>query len=323
MATEPTPPALPEDASEAEAKSAAPQKVSVTEHVAAPYSAPAQNVAAPDLVQLQSEIRRLREKEIASREAMDTLKTMLQARAARPQVAYLGAASSGAFTPPAPAVSASIASRDDAENARERVKLVEQLRQMETQLASEREQRKALEAELQRLRQETAVGPFADTVSEELVAARRKLQGLEAALASAQRARDDLAKKNEALKAQHESGALEDAETQAQIAALEQQQRETLDGLQAELAASQARENELRQALAATESAEADVSYALVGDLRAENAALKSKLQEAQQQNVALTGKLKAASRVADMLFKVRVGKPEEPDERDEPDFDR
>lgn len=272
-------------------------------------------VAAPnrDVAELQNEIRRLSEREAASREALDTLKTMMQARAARPQVAYLGAGTTGAFSAPAPAASATLTPPEDPDSARERAKLQEHLRQVETQLASERQQRQELEAQLKRLREETAVAPYAATVSEELVAARRKLQGLEAALASAQHARDDLATKYEDLKTRRErnTNTQQDAATQAEIAALEQRQREALHGLEQELSASQAREHELRQAVADAENSEGDVSYALVTDLRTENAALKTKLQEVHDQNVKLNGKLKAAARVTDMLFKDRAPRDE------------
>lgn len=271
---------------------------------AAAAQPPAQN---QEVEVLQSEIRRLSQREAASREALDTLKTMMQARAARPQVTYLGNATTGAFTPPAPAVHASLSPPDDAETARDRAKLQKDLRHLESQLASERQQRQELEAQLKQLREETAVGPYADSMSDELVAARRKVEGLEAALTSAQRARDDLATKYGDLKAKRDSNHEQDADTQAQIAVLEQRQREALQGLEQELAASQAREHELRQTVTESEKTDGEVSYALVGDLRAENAALKAKLQEAHSQNAALTGKLKAASRVADMIFKDRV----------------
>lgn len=261
----------------------------------------------PDVAALQSEIRRLSQREAASREALDTLKTMMQARASRPQVTYLGTATTGAFTAPAPGVSATLTPPDDADTARERAELQQELRQLEGQLASERQQRQELEAQLKQLREETAAGPYADSMSDELVAARRKVQGLEAALASAQRARDDLSAKYDRLKAKRDHNTEEDSDTQAQIAVLEQRQREALRGLEQELAASQAREHELRQAVAEAEKSEGDVSYALVGDLRAENAALKAKLEDAHHQNAALTGKLKAASRVADMIFKERA----------------
>jgi hypothetical protein len=85
---------------------------------------------------LQSEIRRLAEREAASREALATLKTMMQARAARPQVTYLGGTTTGAFSAPAPAVNAVLTPRDDAETTRELAKLQKELRQLETQLAS-------------------------------------------------------------------------------------------------------------------------------------------------------------------------------------------
>lgn len=308
-------------AGEPEAAPAEPQPVEAPAAVAPPAPKPAVAESQPnipessgksqELSELQAEIRRISEREAASREALDTLKTMMQARAARPQVTYLGAATTGAFTAPAPAVNASLAPRDDADTARERAKLQQQLRQVEEQLASERQQRQELETQLKQLREETAVGPYADSISDELVAARRKVQGLEAALASAQRARDELATKNEELKSQHDKNAEQDTQTQAQIAAFEERQRVALQGLEQELAASQARENELRQAVAEAEKTDNEVSYALVTDLRAENAALKAKLQESHDRNTALAGKLKTASRVAEMIFKERAPRPQ------------
>lgn len=290
-----------------------PEPELLPEAAVAPEAAQFATTNNKEINELRSEIRRLSEREAASREALDTLKTMMQARAARPQVTYMGTATTGAFTAPAPAVNTSLAPADDPETARERAKMQQQVRQLEEQLASERQQRQELETQLKQLREETAVGPYADSVSDELVAARRKVQGLEAALASAQRARDELAAKNDELKAQSDRDGEKEAETQAQIAAFEQRQREALQGLEQELAASQAREQELRQAVTETEKTDNEVSYALVTDLRAENAALKAKLSEAQERNAALSSKLKTASRVTEMIFKQRAAPRPEP----------
>lgn len=277
-----------------------------------PAPAPVASSGTQQVQDLQSEIRRLSQREAASREALEQLKNMMQARAARPQVTYLGNANTGAFTPPAPAVNASLAPTDDGLNARERTKMQQEIQKLEGQLTSERQQRQELETQLKQLRAETSVGPYAESVNDELIAARRKAQGLEAALTSAQRARDDLAEKYEELKSKRETKTQQDADTQAQIAAFEQRQKESVQSLERELAASQAREQELRQAVAASEKSAGDVSYALVSDLRAENAALKAKLKEVHDRNTALSGKLKAASRVADMIFKERAAPPQD-----------
>jgi hypothetical protein len=274
-----------------------------------------------EVAALQTEVRRLREREEASRAALATLKVMLQARAARATVPYTPrlnlqtltrtaeeAAGTDAGREASPAASEAPPAKNEQRAAADASDAI-RLKAAEAQLSEERNKRSELEAELERLRRETSVGPYADSAADELRAARRKIEGLEAALASAHRARDELAAKYEALRTRLQAVSEQSsAALQAQVKVLEQQQREALASVEQELAASRSRETELREALAAAERGREGASWALVADLRAENAALRARLEEEHQRNVVLAGKLKLASRIAEMIFKARVG---------------
>jgi hypothetical protein len=267
-----------------------------------------------EIAELKTEVRRLREREAASRAALDTLKRMLQARSARQPVTAAARMQLGSIATlsnrleeaqpePLPPPPAGGAAAEKPPGPDERIK------EMDEALTAEQQKRQEAEAELQRLREETAVGPFGDSVKDELRASRRKVQGLEAALVSAQRARDELAEKYKELRAQMEArNAASDANGQAQVQQLKDEQQRVLMSFEEELNAGRARENELREALAAAQSGADDPPLALVADLRAENEALRARLEEEHQRNRVLSGKLKMASRVADMIFKVQMG---------------
>lgn len=272
-----------------------------------------------EVAALQTEVRRLREREEASRAALATLKGMLQARAARTSLPYSPRLERQTLTPAGQETRATHP-QGQAEPVRSQgsptkrevpaaVSEAARLEEAEAQLLQERSKRRELEAELERLKRETSVGPFAESVVDELRAARRKIEGLEAALASAQRARDELASRYEALRVQLQAMSEQSAAAQqAHIKALEQEQRAALASVEQELATSRAREAELREALAAAERGRDGPSWAMVADLRVENAALRARLEEEHQRNIVLTGKLKLASRIADMIFKTRLG---------------
>ena len=268
-----------------------------------------------EVAALQTEVTQLREREKASRAALDTLKAMLQARAARPAIPYTPRLNRTTLAPSEEGgggVEQGIGNESTEDGSEQGTNSAAgRLRVAESQLATERDKRRQLEEELQRLRSETSVSPYGDSVADELRAARRKIEGLEAALASAQRARDDLADKYAALKAQLDATTRQNTTAlRAEVAALQQQQREALAGFEQELAASRAREKEFRDALAAAQQGGDGGSAVLIADLHAENSALRTRLDEEHQRNIVLAGKLKIASRVAEMIFKTRVGQP-------------
>jgi len=70
-------------------------------------------------------------------------------------------------------------------------------------------------------------------------------------------------------------------------------------------------ERELLDALAAAEKGREGPSLEALAGLRAENASMRSQLDAEHQENRMLSAKLKMATRVADLIFKMRSGQRE------------
>lgn len=187
-------------------------------------------------------------------------------------------------------------------------------------LIAEREQRVRLERQLERLQAESAemsAGPFENRVQAELAEARKQVEELKEALRTEREARQDLAQRYELLQVELErlrqqppAAAAPAAE---EIAALEARQRRVLASIENDLLLSRQREAELRDALEASQGPDAAPLSAAVADLRSQNEALQTRLAEEHKNNRELSAKLNLASRVTDLIFKMRSAEARAP----------
>ncbi len=176
-------------------------------------------------------------------------------------------------------------------------------------LVAERERRVQLEHELARLREETSAGPFENKQQVELQKAQKEIAQLRESLATERRAREKIQRDYEALQAQLQKSAPASSESE-EIAALKERQQRVLAAIKRDLAASQQREQELREVLAATQGADAVPLAEAITNLRAENAAFQARLEEEHRRNRELSAKLATAMRVTDLIFRMQRETP-------------
>lgn len=176
-------------------------------------------------------------------------------------------------------------------------------------LLAEREQRVHLEHELARLREETSAGPFENKRQVELQEAQREIAQLRESLATERKAREKIQRDYEALQAQLQRPAPRSSDSE-EIAALKERQQRVLAAIQRDLAASQQREQELREVLAATQGGDAVPLAEAIANLRAENAAFQARLAEEHHRNRELSAKLTTAMRVTDLIFRMQREAP-------------
>jgi hypothetical protein len=143
--------------------------------------------------------------------------------------------------------------------------------------------------------------------------AQTEIDRLKRDLATERRERDDLEKRFAALTVQLEqqAAAPPPSSDNPEMRALQEDQNRLMAAIQQDLEASKRREAELRATIATLQSAEGQGSgdVALVdqvGDLEAENRALQASLDAEHERNVELAAKLEVATRVADLIFKMR-----------------
>jgi chromosome segregation ATPase len=183
---------------------------------------------------------------------------------------------------------------------------------LERQLESERAKRLAAEQALNRLREETSSGPYEqsaqpDANAEALAAAQRQVEELNATLAGEREQRADLERRYEDLKAQMAAtGAAAAAPSGAELGELQEEQRRVMAAIQQDLEASRRREEDLRAQLVAAQGPDADALSDQVINLQAENEALQASLDDEHRSNKELATKLEVATRVADLIFKMR-----------------
>ncbi len=209
---------------------------------------------------------------------------------------------------PAPALAAAHAATVEArlDNARQQIASLQQ------RLDSEIARRKAVEAEMARLLEESSAGPYEQTapvveqhLRRELEAARAEITELRTTLTTERRQRGELERRFAALQAQMQRAGDAPGDND-EIAALKERQRRVLASIQQDLQASHQREAELRAALERTQGT-GGVSLAdEVTGLRTENAALQRRLDEEHRANRELAAKLKLAGRVTDLIFKMQ-----------------
>jgi chromosome segregation ATPase len=187
-----------------------------------------------------------------------------------------------------------------------------QIASLEGRLASEVQRRQQVEREMTRLLEETSAGPYERSGSvvdqhlrEQLASAEREIGELRSTLAAERRERGELQRRFSALQAQVDRSRDGEADSE-EVNALKERQRRVIASIQQDLAASQQREAELRDALERSTGADGVSLADSVTTLRAENTALQRRLDEEHRQNRELAAKLKTAGRVTDLIFKMQ-----------------
>jgi hypothetical protein len=186
---------------------------------------------------------------------------------------------------------------------------------LEQQLNLEVQRRKDVEGEMKRLLQETSAGPFerADDVvekhlREELDRARKEVTQLRATLATERREHAEIERAYAALQAQLQTAApaAPAGPPNEEIEALKERQRRVLASIQQDLEASKQREADLRQSVEQLQGSGAASLSESMTNLRSENSALQMRLDEEHQRNRELIAKLQLATRVTDLIFRMR-----------------
>jgi hypothetical protein len=187
---------------------------------------------------------------------------------------------------------------------------------LEQQLSLEVQRRRDVEGEVKRLLQETSAGPFerADNVvekhlREELDRARKEIGQLRATLATERREHEEIERAYAALQAQVQaSDPARVGASSEEIEALRERQRRVLASIQQDLEASKQREAGLRQSVEQLQGGGAVSLSDAMSNLRSENSALQMRLDEEHQRNRDLAAKLQLATRVTDLIFRMRQG---------------
>lgn len=181
-----------------------------------------------------------------------------------------------------------------------------QIASMQVELDTERSRRQEAEQELNKLREETSAGPY-ESSGQALQEARAEIDRLNEELARERRQRTDIEQRFAELQVVVDQ---QEAQPQAadnpEITELEQDQRRLMAAIQQDLEASQRREEELRSTIATLQEGGAPQLTEEVRDLQAENTALQASLDAEHERNVELAAKLEVATRVADLIFKMR-----------------
>jgi len=234
-----------------------------------------------------------------------------------------GGATASAATAPAPAAPAAsdkpapISATAQSANSTDPRLLDAQRRiaRLERMLAAEVQRRHEVEAEMNRLLQETSAGPYEQATSvveqhlrEQLDRARREITGLRNTLAGERRSRNEVERRFAALQAQLQSTPAGDAPAarREEVEALKERQRRVLASIEQDLAASKQREAELRQTIESSQGAAGGSIADTVSGLRTENSALQLRLDEEHQRNAELNAKLQLAQRVTDLIFRMQ-----------------
>jgi chromosome segregation protein len=254
-----------------------------------------------DIASVRAELEEQRARERAARRALSAMQRVTWGTTAQasPSPAAPAAAPS-AEASPAAAAAAATASGDGQQLAAS----------LRAHLEQERAKRRQLEGRLLRLQQETAAGPFENGPTRALREAREEIARLKATLEEERRAREGLARRYAALqeKVRASAGpASGGASEPEEIAALRARQEKALASIRRELAASQQREQDLRQTLQTTQGPEAVSLAEAISNVRSENSALQVRLDEEHQHNRELSAKLKLAMRVTDLIFKMQA----------------
>jgi len=187
---------------------------------------------------------------------------------------------------------------------------------LRSELAQETKRRVVAEDELARLKRETSTSPFQKPAGPEkqieaLVVAKQQVASLQTALAEERLMRERLTDELRVLQARSAGvtpAGSEDAAMRSQIETLQREKDALVDAFNRSLAESQRRSAELEQALAAAGSVPiAEDGSPASGNLRAENETLRQRLDDERRRTDELAAKLRAATRVADLIFKMQA----------------
>lgn len=180
-----------------------------------------------------------------------------------------------------------------------------EIAQLRAELQRERQRRQDLESELERLRRETS-SPFGDrTVPEsEHLALKQELVELRRSAERDRQSRDRLAAQLESLQraGNVDSRAIDDPAQRAQMESLQREKDQIISSLNANLAASQQRAQQLETELVAARQGGPES-----GTLRDENSTLRSRLEEERRRTQDLEAKLRVASRVTELIFRMQT----------------
>jgi len=187
-------------------------------------------------------------------------------------------------------------------------------------LADERAQRKEVENELARLKEETSTPPYGPDRATQaaLAAAKQEVASLRAELDKERAARETLATEFQALQerdAAAQAANTSSPELQARLHQLEEEKQNITRSFERSLAESQQRTAELERQLAEARSAPAATAPTAseVAAVRAENENLRSRLDAEHQRTEKLAAKLRIATRVTDLIFKMQAQQAQPP----------
>jgi predicted RNase H-like nuclease (RuvC/YqgF family) len=267
-----------------------------------------------DVQRLRVEVEQLRQQEADLRAALDRALAAGNTGSARSAGSESAAAEASAPTQEEKNREAAAAEQARQESERQHAAMIARLQQALTQ---EQQRREQVETELSRLKQETSSPPYGEDQAgqTELVSARQQVTELRTALEQERAARERLAEDFRALqqRAEAESAGTnadaENAELRLQLKQLEDEKQNITQSFNRSLAESQQRAAELEEQLAKAHTREqSDAgSDGNLTEIRAENDALRARLDEEHRRTEELAGKLKVATRVTDLIFKMRA----------------
>lgn len=164
------------------------------------------------------------------------------------------------------------------------------------------------ETQLARLREESSSGPFEKEPKNALRKAHEEIDSLKGQLAREREEREAIARQFEDLKRRSPSSVADSGSaTGEKETKLRLQLLHMMGTLERDLTQSREREQALRLELAQAKAVPAsDNSLEVVSSLRAKNGELQASLEEAQRTNKQLQSKLAAASRVSELIFRMR-----------------
>lgn len=182
-----------------------------------------------------------------------------------------------------------------------------QLASLQVELESERSRRIDAEEKMAKLLEETSGSPFENASQTALNQARDEIAKLTDQLAAERGARGEAERRFADLQVQIDARPEPIAgQANSELTELQEEQRRLMASIQQDLEASRRREDDLRQTIATLHGEGAAPLTDQVKNLAAENQALQASLDTEHERNVELAAKLEVATRVADLIFKMR-----------------
>jgi len=181
-----------------------------------------------------------------------------------------------------------------------------QIAKLQVELENERTRRVDAEEQLAKLREETSGSPFETASQSALNDARVEIRRLTDQLAAERTAREDVERRFAELSVQVERQPQPAVASDVEMTELQEEQRRLMAAINQDLEASKRREQELRDTIASLQGEGAAPLTDQVRNLEAENVALQSSLDAEHERNIEMAAKLEVATRVADLIFKMR-----------------